>query len=139
MYELEDLEEMSWGIYEGQGSSPELAAMFERLHAEWAEGRYDRPIDGGESIADVQRRALRAIEHIRERHDGEAVLVVTHGRFLRVLLATLLDEYGLARMQEIKHANTAVNHLSCTGDRYEAHLMNCTAHLDDLEVAEVHG
>jgi broad specificity phosphatase PhoE len=129
-YQLADLEEMSWGRYEGQGSSPELTAMFSAMQAEWDRGNYGRPFEGGESILDVRRRALRAIEYLLAEHEGEQVLVVTHGRYLRVLLATLLEDYGLARMQEIKHANTAVNHIVYRDGCYEAPLLNCTAHLE---------
>jgi broad specificity phosphatase PhoE len=136
-FQMEDLEEMSWGRYEGSAATSDLLEAFDVLKAEWAEGRYDRPIDGGESILDVQRRALRAIEHMNERHQGETVLIVTHGRFLRVLLATLLEEYGLARMQDIKHANTAVNKVVLQAGCYEARLLNCTAHLDNLETIAV--
>jgi broad specificity phosphatase PhoE len=59
------------------------------------------------------------------------VLVVTHGRFLRIVLASLLDEYGLTRMHELPHSNTAVNRLVHRKDTFEAELLNCTAHLDD--------
>jgi broad specificity phosphatase PhoE len=66
-----------------------------------------------------------------EREEGCTVLVVTHGRFLRIVLASLLDEYGLARMHELPHSNTAVNRLVHRKDTFEAELLNCTAHLDD--------
>ncbi|ARA95061.1 MAG: histidine phosphatase family protein [Bacteroidetes bacterium] len=129
-YRLADLEEMSWGIYEGQPIGPDLRARLDAWQARWAQGCYDDPIDGGESILDVQRRALRAVEQMLDRHAGGTLLVVTHGRLLRVLLSSLLPEYGLARMQDIRHANTAVNQLVHRGDRFEARLLNCTIHLD---------
>lgn len=133
VYRLADLEEMSWGIYEGQSTTPGLLAMFESMQGLWAQGRYEQPIDGGESILDVQRRALRAIDHMLARHAGETLLVVTHGRFLRVLLASLLDDYGLARMQDIRHANTAVNRIVHRDGCYEAEMLNCTKHLEEDE------
>lgn len=129
-YPMADLEEMSWGIYEGQPTTPELTSMFAAMRACWAQGEYDRPIDGGESILDVQHRALRAVDRMLEQHAGGTLLVVTHGRFLRVLLASLLEEYGLARMQDIRHSNTAVNQIVHRAGRYEARLLNCTLHLE---------
>jgi probable phosphoglycerate mutase len=57
--------------------------------------------------------------------------VVTHGRYLRVLLASVLDGYGLEQMHELGHANTCVNRLVHAGDSFRAELLNCTAHLDD--------
>ena len=134
---LTDLEEMSWGIYEGEPASPYIQGEFERLATQWRNGAFDERIEEGESILDVQRRALRALEEILTRHAGCNVLVITHGRFLRVLLATLLEEYGLHRMHEIQHANTAVNHLVCERDRFEAMRLNCTDHLAEVETIMV--
>ncbi len=128
---LRDLEEMSWGIYEGQGQSPEMQAAFEKMRAEWSDGNYDYRAEEGESVYEVQARGKKAIEHIVANHNGEHVMVVAHGRFLRILLATLLGDYGLVRMEEIKHANTGLNHLVFSDETYKAHLLNCTSHLQD--------
>lgn len=132
-YRLEDLDEMSWGVYEGEARSPELQAFLDEIRGHWDRGHFGYCVEEGESILDVQTRGLRAIEHIVTRHPGETVLVVSHGRFLRVLLASLLEAYGLARMDEIPHANTGVNNLVYAAGRYEATLLNCTAHLDEVE------
>lgn len=137
VFRLEDLEEMSWGIYEGEPDSDRVRLVFESMQAEWARGDFGKRIEGGESILDVQERGLRALDHILDRHSGETVVVVTHGRFLRVLLATLLGEYGLERMNEIHHANTCVNHLIHDSGVFEAHLLNCTTHLEEVEIIEM--
>jgi len=126
---LRDLNEMNWGVFEGEPPSAERDASMEDIKSAWREGAYDRAIEGGESIRDVQARAQRAIRHIAARENGRTALVVTHGRYLRVLLATLLDGYGLEHMQELGHSNTCVNRVVCTGDRFRADLLNCTAHL----------
>lgn len=42
-----------------------------------------------ENLADLRGRALRALTFLKE-HPEETILVVTHGRFLRVLLAVIL-------------------------------------------------
>ena len=128
---LEDLDEMAWGVYEGAHPSPDRDEALDAIKRRWREGAFHEPIEGGESVLDVQRRALRAVNHILTQDAGRTVLVVTHGRFLRIVLASLLDEYGLARMHELPHSNTAVNRLVCREDAFEAELLNCTAHLDD--------
>jgi broad specificity phosphatase PhoE len=111
--------------------------MFAEMYRQWEEGAFDYAVEGGESILDVQQRALRAIGEIVERHAGETVLVVTHGRLLRVLLASLLEEYGLHRMQDIQHANTAVNRVTWRDGRFEADLLNSTSHLESVETIMV--
>ena len=134
---LDDLAEMAWGVYEGAPHTPQLRQDFERFRARWRRGEFDFRIEGGESILDVQARGRRAVDTILAAHPGETVLVVTHGRFLRVLLATLLDDYGLERMEEIPHANTGVNTLVYRNGRFEAELLNCTAHLDAFTASNV--
>lgn len=126
---LEDLEEISWGAFEGEPPSPERNQQLDAIKKRWREGAADEPIEGGESALDVQERALRAVRHITNEQPGGTSLVVTHGRYLRILLASLLDAYGLERMHELPHSNTAVNRLVPRDDSFEADLLNCTAHL----------
>jgi len=130
-----DLEEMSWGILEGEPLSEEVLAAFAEMKTEWSQGNFDFGVEGGESVNTVARRGLAAVERIIAAEAGKRVVVIAHGRFLRIILGALLEEYGLERMEELGHANTCVNHLihdSETG-RYEARLLNCTAHLAGLE------
>ncbi len=134
---LHDLEEMSWGDYEGRPFDERVRAMYERMEALWQAGDFSRPVTGGESIAEVQARGLKALDHILARHPGETVLVVAHGRFIRVLLASILPGYGLERMREIKHANTGVNRVRFGAGAPTADLLNCTAHLEAAEAAPI--
>lgn len=126
---LRDLEEMSWGVFEGEPPSPEREEAMEAVKTAWRKGAFDRQIENGESIVEVQKRAVRAITHILTREVGRTVLVVTHGRYLRVLLATLLDDYGLEQMHELDHSNTCVNRLVYQDNQFRADVLNCTAHL----------
>ncbi|MFB6098633.1 MAG: histidine phosphatase family protein [Salinibacter sp.] len=129
---LRDLGEMDWGVFEGDPPSEEREASMEALKSAWRDGAYDRAVEGGESIRDVQERARRALRHILAREAGRTALVVTHGRYLRVLLATALDDYGLEHMPELHHSNTCVNRVVVEEGRAEAKLLNCTAHLSSL-------
>ena len=126
---LRDLNEMDWGVFEGEPPSEERDASMGAIKADWRAGNYNRSIEGGESIRDVQKRARRALRHILRREEGRTALVVTHGRYLRVLLATLLQGHDLGDMQDLGHANTCVNRVVCEEGRAWAELQNCTAHL----------
>lgn len=126
---LRDLEEMAWGVFEGEPPSVERDEAMDEIKESWRSGQYDRAIDGGESIEDVERRAWRALNHILTREVGNTVVVVTHGRYLRVLLASALDGYDLGDMAELDHSNTCVNRVAFAGGRFRADYLNCTAHL----------
>ena len=127
----EDLEEMSWGHLEGEPATGSVLDRFAEIKSAWRQGHFDRAVEGGESVLEVQQRALRATGRILETQAGGAVLVVAHGRFLRVLIASLLEEdYGLQNMHRVKHDNTGVNHLVWDGEGLcSAQRLNCTDHL----------
>ena len=126
---LRDLEEISWGIFEGEAPSPTRDDAMQAVKDRWRAGEYEHAMEGGESIRDVQARALRAMEHVVAREAGGTVLVVAHGRYLRILLASVLDDYSLADMHRLDHANTCVNHVEYRQGRFRAATLNCTAHL----------
>jgi len=123
------LEEMSWGVFEGQPQSEELSSAFEEMKKRWHNGEHDYGVEKGETLRQVQTRGLAAIDRILEQSAGKRVLVVAHGRFLRILLANLLKEYGIPRMEEIEHTNTGVNHLIHDESGFVAVSLNCTSHL----------
>lgn len=129
---LRDLEEMSWGAYEGMQVTDALREEFVQMRDEWQRGNYTFSIGGGESAHDVQQRALRGLNYILDNHAGERVMVVAHGRFLRVLLASILDAFGLQRMEEIKHANTGVNYVTHSHAGFEMQYLNNTDHLASI-------
>ena len=124
-----DLEELSWGVFEGQSQSEALAAAFAEMKRRWSDGEYDFALENAESLRQVQTRGVAAIKRILAVEAGRRVLVVAHGRFLRILLATLLTEYGIPRMEELAQANTGVNYLVHHDDAFQAVQLNCTLHL----------
>ena len=128
---LHDLEEMSWGKYEGHAQSQELKQAFDQMRTDWKNGIYDRPVEGGESLLDVRFRAVSAINYIVDRFEGSRVLIVAHGRLLRILIGTLLNDYGLERMEELEQPNTAFNHLVFAEGRYNALTLSSASHLTD--------
>jgi probable phosphoglycerate mutase len=126
------LDEMSWGIYEGEAESERLQRMLDEMYAHWERGAYDVQVEEGESIYEVRDRALKAVESILEAQQGKTVLIVSHGRLLRVLLASVLGG-GLETMDDFHHANTCVNVITHRSGRFEASLLNCTAHLAGVD------
>lgn len=58
-----------------------------QLEARWP----DRRIPGGETPSQVRSRALRTLDELAEQHEGTPLIAVTHGAYVRRLVATLLD------------------------------------------------
>jgi phosphoserine phosphatase len=129
---MTSFDEMSWGRYEGMAPCLELEMMLERTFKAWNEGAFDLQIGGGESILDVQARALNGLRRVIARHSGQRILLVAHGRLIRVLLSSILPDFGLERMHEIGHGNTSVNEIVFDAEGCRAETMNCVRHLESL-------
>lgn len=81
---VEGLREMYGGIWEGKLTT-EIAQLDREQAMLWVTdiGRV-RPT-GGESFADVQQRAVAALQKIAGENEGKTVLIGTHGGVIRAL------------------------------------------------------
>ena len=127
------LDEISWGVLEGEGPSPEIQKRMCAIKKAWRNGDYDRRLEGGESAEEVRRRGSRTVRRIADRHEGGTVVAVVHGRFLRIVLSDLLG-LETARMHEMDHTNTGVNHLVVEEGTFTDRRLNCVRHLEDADL-----
>jgi broad specificity phosphatase PhoE len=106
--------EISWGECEGF-VSPDLTWLTER----WQRGDWEAKTRGGESPADCLRRFVPAFYRLIEQalvsspgtnNDDELkhVVVVSHGRLLRIVMAYLIER-DLTHMSLYQHHNTTIN------------------------------
>lgn len=126
------LDEISWGVLEGEGPSPEIQRRMRTIKKAWRDGEYDRRLEGGESAEEVRRRGSKAVRRIAERHEGGTAVAVVHGRFLRIVLSDLLG-LETARMHEMDHSNTGLNHLVVEEGTFTDRRLNCVRHLDEAD------
>ncbi|DAZ93189.1 TPA: hypothetical protein N0F65_010765, partial [Lagenidium giganteum] len=133
MQHFRDLEEMSFGKFEGNARS----LFHNDLHAiydQWELGHYDHSFPDGECPLDVAKRGVAQIDALMQASlQQDNVLIVTHGRFNKVVLARMLDG-GMENMQALPQDNTCVNvvdfdHASHSYTRVE---LNNTEHLPSL-------
>ena len=89
---------------------------------------------GGESLAELQARALAGMKDIAEAHDGQTVFVATHGG---VLLALASAWMGLppAKMHETPPAtNSSITEVVYENGEFTIKTYSYDAHLGDLRV-----
>eukprot|EP00638_Chattonella_subsalsa_P006874 CAMPEP_0117752954 /NCGR_PEP_ID=MMETSP0947-20121206/11934_1 /TAXON_ID=44440 /ORGANISM="Chattonella subsalsa, Strain CCMP2191" /LENGTH=186 /DNA_ID=CAMNT_0005571737 /DNA_START=689 /DNA_END=1249 /DNA_ORIENTATION=+ len=83
--QYKDLEEISWGMLEGQCCREEpWASRFKQTIEKWREGDQDYRPPGGETPNEVASRALSSMRDIMAK-GGKYNLVVTHGRTVRAI------------------------------------------------------
>jgi broad specificity phosphatase PhoE len=87
---VDDLRELSLGEWEGR-TVEEVRALPGDPYAQWVRDPLEKAPPGGESLADVQSRAVRVLEMIGQWHpNGDDVLVVSHGGVISAYLAYCL-------------------------------------------------
>ncbi len=130
------LNEISWGIYEGTAHTSGEDTHYLSILQSWKEGYTNRALEGGESPLQVRDRQLPVIEHILSQSQERNILIATHGRAMRILLATLFNE-SLTQMDKYAHNNLCLYKLEYIpqGRRIEILQSNDITHLLTLHVA----
>jgi len=100
---LVDLNEISWGTYEGTLMTPEEGEYYKHMLQQWRQGNLDYAIAGGESPNMVAERMRSGIKIILEG-PGDTILVCMHGRAMRIFLSVLLN-FDLKYMDNFEHQN----------------------------------
>ena len=83
--------EMDMGDLEGV-TVQEMRDGWPDLYQGWRRDASSVTMPGGESLGDVQRRAMAAIEELDERYDADdTVIAVTHNFTIRCIVAAVID------------------------------------------------
>jgi len=120
------LDEISWGVHEGQDNEASFKTFYRILHA-WRSGDVHEAIAEGESPVQVQQRQQQFIQEMLSRQE-KTVLICSHGRAIRILLCTLLNT-PLQQMDTFPHQNVSLYKLIYNGQGFKVELFNDTAHL----------
>ena len=121
------LRELSFGVIEGL-TFAEAKAHYPAMMTAWLEDGQQPPL-GGETMDAFARRLLSFFDDLKHRHEGQAVLLVTHGGPIRELLRLAL---GLAPQGHWYFAvdNGSLSELVLYGDQPLLRQLNDTSHLN---------
>jgi probable phosphoglycerate mutase len=125
---LSGLDELAWGVLEGQPSTTENKAAFMKLMRNWLDGNLDSKFENGESPNEVKARQLEALQIIMSHPEEINVLICMHGRALRLLLCILLNK-PLTEMESFPHQNLVLYKVTWDGQKYEITDFNNAQHL----------
>lgn len=128
---LPELNEISWGKYEGMPMTPEENRYYNHMLSQWSIGNLDYAIAEGESPNKVAVRMRAGIKKILEG-PGETVLVCMHGRAMRIFLSVILN-YDLRYMDQFEHSNLCLYVLQQLGDgTFKLERTNDRTHIKSL-------
>ncbi len=122
-----ELDEISWGIYEGKEVTHQFRHEFQSVLQQWRDGLYDIKVEKGESPNELQIRHKEFIEIIRSRPQ-EKILICMHGRAMRIMLSTMLNK-PLSAMDEFPHHNLSLYRLVDDGKEFQVTDFNDITHL----------
>jgi len=121
---LNDIDFGDW-----QGLTPDEAkARWPELVEAWLRTPQSARIPGGESLAGLGERSLRAVRELAARHDGETIVVVGHTVLNRTLILVLLG-LGLERFWRIRQDTAAINVIEAENGLFSLVALNDTCHL----------
>ena len=125
---LSGLDELAWGIHEGQPATTQNKAAFLQIMRDWLDGRLDSKFEGGESPNEVEIREREALEVIMSHPEEKTVLICMHGRAMRLLLC-ILSGKSLTEMDTFPHQNLVLYKVTWDGTKYEIVDFNNANHL----------
>jgi len=100
-----DIHEILVGIHAGERFPESYERSIVDFRTWLAEEDLSHGYEGGENGLQVAERASRALTRIAERHDGESVLVVSHGGTILFTVSTLCDNIRLRSLYAHQPAN----------------------------------
>ena len=116
-----DLQELHFGVWEGQSAAVLMETDAEALGLFWADP-YSFTPPQGEPVSDFADRVLGAVARLHQAYAGERVLLISHGGVMRLLLA---QARGLPREQllnvEVAHASLFALSVEADGVLKEGH------------------
>ncbi len=126
-----DLREMDQGDFEGLLFT-EIRERYADIMREWRDSPETIRIPSGESLTEVQERALRVFERLCGRHDGETVVAVSHN----LTIATLLCKFtgvGLSGFRSFGIQAASRSTVCLSGGKVVIVDMNDVSHLTPVE------
>ncbi|AMQ56565.1 histidine phosphatase family protein [Algoriphagus sanaruensis] len=129
---LPELNEISWGDFEGTPMTPEEGEYYQHMLHQWQQGNLDYAIAGGESPNQVAERIRRGISKLLQG-PGETLLVCMHGRAMRIFLSLILEK-DLKDMDQFEHHNLCLYLLNQQEDgSFVVEKFNDLEHLQKLK------
>lgn len=119
--------DIDYGLW--QGMTPEEAGrQWPDMVAAWYHAPHAARIPGGESLADVRRRGMAAVQALAERHHGATIVLVGHTVINRAILLGVMG-LGDDRFWRIRQEPCAVNVFEVETDDFTLVSLNDTGHL----------
>ena len=131
---MAELRERHYGMFETL-TYVEVREKFPAQYARFRDKDPDFDFEGGETLRGFNERSLKAVRDLNARHQGEQILVFTHGGVLEMVYRHA-RVVGLSSPRDFEIPNAAINWIEVTPDQWTvwswAEVAHLEAALDDL-------
>lgn len=122
------LKEMNLGDFEGI-EAQQWAAQHQGFRKAWEENPADLAMPGGESLREVQLRAIDTLEQISESHESDCTLLICSHNFVIVSILCFVSKISLDKFRELRQNTAALNIFYKDGMNYQIKRINDCRHL----------
>ena len=128
LFEEEGLVEMDLGEFDGMEAEHWAAQNADFLKA-WLETPASVRMPGGESLQEVQTRAMGALERITKMYPPESTLLLCSHNFVNLTILCYALKVPLDRFREVRQETAALNVLYKQGQQFLVKVVNERSHL----------
>ncbi len=129
LFQEEGLVEMDLGELEGMDGA-RWAEQYPDFRKAWLENPALVSMPGGESLREVQDRAVQALERITGLYPPGSTLLFCSHSFVNLTLLCYAQKIPLDRMRELRQETAALNVLYRQGQRLWTEVVNERSHLE---------
>jgi len=122
------LMEMDLGDFEGM-EGKQWAAQYQEFRKTWEKNPADLAMPGGESLEQVQHRAVAALQRIAESSPAESTLLICSHNFVIVSLLCFASKTSLNQFRDMRQDTAALNIISTNGTDFKIEKINDRRHL----------
>ena len=123
------LMEMNLGEFEGMAAQ-DWAEGFQDFRKSWEKNPATLAMPGGESLQEVQHRAIDVLKSVLESHPPESTLLICSHNFVIVSLLCFASKTSLNQFREMRQDTAALNVIYSEGTDFRVEKINDKKHLE---------
>ena len=135
LFEEEGLVEMDLGEFEGI-EGRRWAEEYVDFRKAWRQNPASVTMPGGESLQEVQRRAIGALARIAKSYPPGSTLLLCSHNFVNLTILCYALEIPLDRFRELRQETAALNVLFMQGQQFWVKVVNECSHLQNYAGSE---
>jgi len=127
------LMEMDLGDFEGM-EAQQWATQHQAFRKIWEKNPATLPMPGGESLKEVQQRAVDTLERISEPYAPDSTLLICSHNFVIVSLLCFASKISLDQFRELRQDTAALNIIYKDGADFQVAKVNDCQHLQEVSL-----